>query len=454
MKGNKLTKYIRGTLLALFVILVSIAAYLHQVNGGAVSPSIHALCPFGGLESLYQTFTLGSFISKIFEGTLILFAITMVLALVFRRSFCGLLCPFGAIQEFFGKIGRKVMGRKLIMPAVIDRPLRYLKYVVLLITIAYAWITAGLWMAPYDPWSVYAHLFTNNPIDAIGTAVDESLIGLILLVVVLIGSFLYDRFFCKYLCPMGALYGIIGKLSPYKVVRDENVCISCGKCSKVCPVNIDVQHSKEVKSAECINCQSCVLSCPKAGALTLKEGKKTIKPAVVIVLVAALFFGSILVFQALGMYKLLPDKLAEGESIPVEEIKGYMTIKDASDATKIEIHEFYKEFQIPESVPDSTKMKEIKDIVPDYDYESIKDSLGDTAAPEVTPSEPSSVKVNVEGVTGSVSIRTAASSANISLEEFYKLFKIPENVPANTLMKDIANQVPGYDFHAIKASLE
>jgi NAD-dependent dihydropyrimidine dehydrogenase PreA subunit len=372
LKLNKKIRYLRGALLALFTVLITYASYLHISQGGGKSPSIHALCPFGGLESLYQVFTTGSFISKIFAGTLILFGITVVLALLFRRSFCGLLCPFGAIQEFFAKIGQKIFKKRLIMPAKIDHPLRYLKYLVLVITVVYAWKTAGLWMSPYDPWSAYSHLS-----EGLGSVWGESAVGLILLVITLIGSLLYDRFFCKYLCPMGALYGIIGKFSPFKVVRNEDSCIDCGKCNKVCPVNIDVQHVKEVRSAECINCQICVLSCPKAGALESKEGSKAVKPIVVLVLVLVVFFGSIFAFQAAGVYTLLPKQLEAGETIPIAEIKGYMTIKDSAVATKMELKEFYDKFKIPENVPAETMMKEISKVAPGYEWDKIKESLSE-----------------------------------------------------------------------------
>lgn len=370
MKNNKYIRYLRGALLALFTILITYASYLHISIGGGKAPSIHALCPFGGLESLYQVFTTGSFISKIFAGTLILFGITVVLALLFRRSFCGLICPLGAIQEFFAKIGHKIFKRRWIMPKKIDRPLRYLKYIVLLITIFYAWKTAGLWMSPYDPWSAYGHLS-----EGVVSVWEESAVGLILLVITIIGSLLYDRFFCKYICPMGAVYGLLGKASPFKVVRNEDTCINCGKCSKVCPMNIDVQHSIEVKNAECINCQTCVLNCPKAGSLESKEGSKSLKPIVIIALVMAVFFGSIFAAQAAGVYTLLPEQLKAGETINFDEIKGYMTIKDAAQATNIDLHEFYKMFKIPESIPAETMMKEIGKTVPGYEFGDVKESL-------------------------------------------------------------------------------
>lgn len=370
MSNKKIMKILRWSLLTLFTILITIATYLHITKGGGKAPSIHALCPYGGLESLYQLFASGSFISKIFQGTMILFAITLVLAIIFRRSFCGLICPFGAIQEFFGKLGQKLFKRKFIIPMLIDAPLRYLKYIILIITIFYAWKTAGLWMAPYDPWSAFAHL----P-EGFESVWKESAIGLILLGVTLVGSILYDRFFCKYLCPMGALYAIIGRVSPFRVERNENVCVQCGKCNKVCPMNIDVQHAKKVKSAECINCQSCILSCPKTGALENKQGKISVKPFTVIVVIIVLFFGSILSFQAAGLYKLVPQSAEAGVFITLDEVKGYMTISEAAKATNTELKDFYKRYEIPVSVPPDTMMKNISKLVPEYEFDTMKEAV-------------------------------------------------------------------------------
>lgn len=443
MNKNKLLINLRWIILAVFLILISVAAYMHQVLGGNVAPSIHALCPFGGIESLYTFFLTGSFISKIFSGTLILFAITLVLAIAFRRSFCGLICPFGAMQEFFAKLGQKLFGRKFIVPSKIDKPLRYLKYVLLIVTVYYAWRTAGLWMAPYDPWSAYAHL--PEGLEAVW---ESTAIGLILLVITILGSAIYDRFFCKYLCPMGALYGLIGKISPFRIVRNKDKCINCNLCSKKCPVNIDVATSKEVKSAECISCQTCVLNCPKAGALEIKEGNKTVKPFLVIVMVLALFFVPIFISQAFGVYNLLPKKIAAGQTIGLSEIKGFMSIEEVAKDTGIEIKDVYKKLQIPENVPSTTKMKEISKIAPGYDFEKVKGALEAASG-----TENATTKINVEAVVGSMSIKKAAEAVKLDTKEFYKLFKIPENVHQDTLMKDIGKLSPGYDYHKIKESM-
>jgi NAD-dependent dihydropyrimidine dehydrogenase PreA subunit len=370
MKNNNYIKYLRWVLLGFFLIAVTREAYLHQVQGGGVAPSIHALCPYGALETLYSLVFGGVFLQKIFSGTMILLGITLVLALVFRRGFCGLICPFGALQEFFGIIGKKIFHKRFIMPPTIDKPFRYLKYIVLIVTIYFAWKTAGLWMDPYDPWAAYGHIkagFTS--------LTTEYLIGTITLVVILVGSMIYDRFFCKYLCPMGAVYGIISKISPSKIVRDKDVCINCNLCSKNCPMNIDVAKIDKVISAECISCQSCVLACPARGALEYKTGKNTLKTLTVIILVVGLFFTGVFISKTVGVFQVLPKQVTGESKINVEEIKGYMTIKEVSIGIQIELKEVYKKLGIPDSVPENTKLKDVKNFMEGFEVDTAKENL-------------------------------------------------------------------------------
>lgn len=370
MKNNKLTKYIRWILLASFLILITIQSYLHQVQGGGVAPSIHALCPYGGLESLYSIIFSGTYIQKIFIGTMTLLSLTLLLSIFFRRSFCGLICPFGALQEFFALLGKKIFRKRFIIPSKIDKPLRYLRYIVLLITIFFAWKTAGLWMDPYDPWAAYGHLTGE-----FSSLTSEYLIAFILLIVVIIGSMLYDRFFCKYLCPMGAIYGLLSKISPSKITRNKDKCINCNLCSKSCPVNIDVANLDKVTSTECLSCQSCVLSCPKKGALEYKTLGKSVKPLTVIILVVVIFFGGLLASKSVGLFDVLPKPVTTDTKLSVEKIKGYMTLKDVSTGTGIEIKDLYKKFEIPDSIPADTKLKDIKNFVPDFEVETAKEKL-------------------------------------------------------------------------------
>lgn len=205
--------------------------------------------------------------------------------------------------------------------------------------------------------------------------IEEYSIGLVVLIATLIGSLLYDRFFCKYLCPMGAFYGIISKLSPSKITRNENTCVNCGICNKNCPVNIKVSEQKEIKSAECINCQSCILSCPKNNTLEFKVSNKTIKPIFVLGLVFVLFFGGIGITNLMGIYAITPPAITADTKITTEEIKGYMTLEELSIGLSMDINEVYKKLDLPTSIPKATKLKDIKNTIPDFEVEGAREKL-------------------------------------------------------------------------------
>ena len=99
-----LSKVLRWVIFACLLVFVLAASILHVL--GYIAPSIHAICPYGGLESALSIVLIGTFIKKIFLGTFILFIITLILAVAMRRSYCGQICVFGGLQEFFGKLGR------------------------------------------------------------------------------------------------------------------------------------------------------------------------------------------------------------------------------------------------------------------------------------------------------------------------------------------------------------
>ena len=107
----------------------------------------------------------------------------------------------------------------------------------------------------------------------------ENGIGLAVLVIALAGSLVYDRFFCKYACPMGAFLGLISKVSIFKVRRNTETCIDCKACDKACPVNVTVSEVETVTSPECIDCGECVTACPVADTLAVSaRGKKGLSP--------------------------------------------------------------------------------------------------------------------------------------------------------------------------------
>jgi polyferredoxin len=382
------SRILRWVTLGSFLAFVLAATLLHTL--GYVAPSIHAICPYGGLESTLSLLAVGTFLKKIVIGTFVLFGTTAALALILRRSFCGQICAFGGLQEFFGKIGKKLFKQRPVVPQKLDKVLRYLKYVVLAVTVAMAWITGELWITPYDPFNALGHLADFNAL------ITSYLVGFIILVISLLGSIHYDRFFCKYLCPAGAFYGLIGKASPYAVRVNADACIRCGKCNKACPMNVEVMDVKNgrVTSLECINCNECINVCPVQGAIHTGFTKKArIHPIVATVLALLLFLVPIGVAAATGNMQLLPNKYVgvswgtpaeaegggnggegEGEETETSEseeesydaingyapsdLRGSLTLEQTASMLNLPLDEVYTRLGLPADYPSGATLKD------------------------------------------------------------------------------------------------
>ncbi|MDR2543192.1 MAG: 4Fe-4S binding protein [Treponema sp.] len=365
-KEKTIAKYTRLIILGLILGGTMVIHYLHISLGPRV-PSVHALCPLGGLENLWAWIGGNANLQKLFNGTMTLFFFMLIFAVVFGRAFCGNICPFGALQEFTGKIKK----RKLAVPQKADRILRLLKYLILVFITVMAWITATIWISPYDPYAAFAHIWTGTEI------LGEYGVGFIILVIVIVASIFIDRFFCKYLCPAGALYGIISKISPTKIKRSS--CSMCGQCSKVCPMNIDVTKIDTVKSPECINCTQCVVKCPsKSNDLQITFFKKAVKPFVFIVASVLIFFGSLFIFHKAGIFQItipsLESVMESGNFLQIADLRGSISIQDGAEYVGMELSDFYNLMEIPETVPKETLLREVSSFVPGWDFHVIRNS--------------------------------------------------------------------------------
>ncbi len=352
----------RIAVLSAFLIFITIAAVRHQVKGGGPdgSPSIHSICPFGGLEAIYQILAGGEFIKKTNTANMVLLSGTIILAILFGRYFCGWLCAIGFLQELFGKAGKMFLKRTLLVPSVIDKPLRYLKYILLAGTLFFTWKMADLVIAPYDPFAAYAHIPAG-----LGELLGEFLAGSIILAATLLLSVFYDRVFCKYLCPMGAFLGLISKISGFKIIRDTATCINCNKCTVSCPGNIPVARMDSVKSTECINCLECVTACPTR-KLTLKPVVfgKYIRPVFLGTAGLAIYLGIIGAANIAGIWKTTEPSLAavvtKGGALDPYSIRGFMTLKEVSETFHIELGLIYKELGVsPDQIPPTVRIKEL-----------------------------------------------------------------------------------------------
>ncbi len=245
--------------------VVLFAAIRHAGESGPASPSVDALCPFGGVETLWTWVTTGQFISKIHPSNLVLGGALVVSVLLAGNAFCGWVCPFGTVQDGLHRLARALHLPQLRVPRRLDTVLRYGRFVVLAVILVASAQTATLWFAGYDPYVTLfgLHWFTEPDPAAMWPA-------WVILGVVLVGSLLVERAWCRYLCPLGGALSVLGRLSILRIRRSATACTGCDLCVKPCPVGIDVAAPKPAVSSDCIGCLECVANCPTGGALEVQ----------------------------------------------------------------------------------------------------------------------------------------------------------------------------------------
>lgn len=228
-------------------------------------PAASGACPIGSFQAVVGSSKFG--FSYYITGFLIL------LGVLLGRFICGFLCPFGWLQELLHKIPSKKLSTKKL------KPLTYLKYIILLLAVVLLPALAVNDVGMGDPFfckyicpqgvlegAIPLSLVNEGIRAALGTLFVQKLF--ILLAVVAL-SILFYRPFCKWICPLGAFYALLNKISLLEIKMDEQKCISCGKCAASCKMDVDVR--KTPNHAECIRCGKCITACP-AEALCFHYG--------------------------------------------------------------------------------------------------------------------------------------------------------------------------------------
>lgn len=343
-RAQRTFRAVRLAFLVLFLVVSTVLGLLHQFAPGTKPVGVDALDPFGGIESAFALIFTGTMLAKIAWSSFILLFATLAGALVFRRTFCGTVCAFGALQELFGKLGRKLFRRRLEVPRAVDRPARYIKYAALAGIVVWTAVAGTLVIRPYDPWAAYHHLLSTE-------LVSGFLVGLVLLVVSLVGSLLYDRFFCKYLCPMGAFLGLVNRIGWFRVRRTEATCTHCFACDKACPVNLKVEAVAQVQSSECINCNLCVNACPVKDTLTIEGPRGTrVSSFAVLWITLAIFVAALGVSTAARVFQWttvpLAEEVAKTNVLNPDDIKGTDTFAQVSALSGIPQQAFLDAFGI------------------------------------------------------------------------------------------------------------
>lgn len=234
-------------------------------------PGALGSCPVGSLQTV-----LGGAKHRF---SFYVLGLLMVFGIALGRLWCGFVCPFGLIQDLIGMIPV----RRIKVAPGIDKPLRYVKYAVLLIFVILLPLAAKNQYGIADAWFCkyicpagtleggIPLMLADKRLRALAGALFSW--KMLVLILVLIGAALIPRFFCRYLCPLGALYGLFNKYSFYQLNLDQTRCTGCHTCAQVCPMAVDMPAAGgglvRISSTECIRCGRCKAACP-AGAISVK----------------------------------------------------------------------------------------------------------------------------------------------------------------------------------------
>jgi len=221
--------WLRRAMQIFFFVLIALIVINHNLSDSAgfkipliADASLHAVCPFGGVVSLYQFATTGSFVQKIHQSSFVLMVLVFILAILFGPVFCGWVCPLGSIQEWVVKIGKRIHKRKYnhFIPVKFDRYLRYTRYLVL-IWVLYMTATSGkLIFQEIDPYFALFNFWSSE-------------------------------------VAIGAVLGITNLFRIFSIRRVDSNCKNCKICSHDCPMNIDVHAKDVVRDHQCISCLEC-----------------------------------------------------------------------------------------------------------------------------------------------------------------------------------------------------
>jgi ferredoxin len=358
-KKNKFRNWPRITIqwaVIVYIVILAIVAFFKD----SFVADFEAYCPFGGLQAIGSFLLNNSLACTMTSTQMGMGALLLIGVFLFSKLFCAYICPIGTFSEWLGKLGDKLKVR-ITIKGVLDKVLRSLKYILLFITIYLTFQSNELFCKQYDPF--YAIL---SGYDSDVTALYATLA----IAITILGAIFIRLFWCKYLCPLGAIsnifkfgfffvgvmlvyiaillfgaelhyawplavaciggYGIelFGHKSRFfpltKITRNEESCTSCQLCTIKCPQAIDVASMKVVKDVDCNLCSECITVCPEPDTIQLNK-KKNLKwlPAIAIVVlfVLGLFLATFWEVPTINKQWGTPEQMANTATFSREGLK-------------------------------------------------------------------------------------------------------------------------------------
>ncbi len=248
-------RYIRY---GLMTIILALVIYLALGYG---TRSFEAYCPFGGMESLWGLFTAGEFSCALGPLNLSLMIALIALVILSKKSFCGWACPIGFLGELMSRLGGKIWKKRPSVPAKANFWLKLIRYAVLIVSLYFTYKTGDLILRGYDPFYI---IFSGLGHGTVGT------ISVIVTTIIAIGAFIIPMMFCRYLCPLGAVFDPFSRVGIIKIARNYSTCTSCGNCNDACPHDIPVMTLEKIRNRDCTNCLECIDACPEKDTLQIR----------------------------------------------------------------------------------------------------------------------------------------------------------------------------------------
>lgn len=179
------------------------------------------------------------------------------------RFFCGWMCAFGSFTDFIYRISQKIFHKKIRISEKWDGRMKFLKYVVLLLMVVASWTFGAAFYQSANPWDVFGMVATVGKAPALSYVVSNLTVGFAVFLLIIAASAFSERFFCRYLCPMGAVFSLVSRPKIVKIEKPSANCGNCRACTNRCAMGIPLYRMDSVDNGECIGCMKCVSVCPR-----------------------------------------------------------------------------------------------------------------------------------------------------------------------------------------------